>query len=304
MTRTKKGTCMTRRSTTAGLVGIAGALGLALSACGGSSTAASSNTPAAARTPGSSAPPTTLPGASGTIASVTPTSGGVTLEVQSASAQTTVNVSSGTRVIQTLTAAVSDVTAGTCVTVTGTPSSGGILANTVAITPAANGACGPGAGGGLFRGGPGGRRQGTTNTTGGTLPNRARAANVSIASGKVSTTSASGFQLQGDMFTPGTGRPPTGTGSTTTPTTTLVTVATSSATRFTKTVQADASAAQVNLCANARGPADSTGAISAQTLVISQPGPNGCNTVAGGGFGRFGGGAGGAGSAGPGGATT
>jgi hypothetical protein len=75
----------------------------------------------------------------------------------------------------------------------------------------------------------------------------------------------------------------TGSGAPASPSTITITLG-SSAT-VTQTVPATSAAAVVGQCARAIGPANSTGTITAKSITISKPGPNGCNT----GFGGFGG---------------
>jgi hypothetical protein len=88
--------------------------------------------------------------------------------------------------------------------------------------------------------------------------------------------SASGFVVQGRNRAASSG------------TATDITVITTSASKYLKTVTASASALKVGLCITAVGTANSIGAVAARSIRISQPGPSGCVTGFGGrgGFGR------------------
>jgi hypothetical protein len=96
------------------------------------------------------------------------------------------------------------------------------------------------------------------------------------ANGKVTSVSASGFVVQGRNRAASSG------------TATDITVITTSASKYLKTVTASASALKVGLCITAVGTANSIGAVAARSIRISQPGPSGCVTGFGGrgGFGR------------------
>jgi hypothetical protein len=59
---------------------------------------------------------------------------------------------------------------------------------------------------------------------------------------------------------------------------TTTTVNTDSSTTFTKVVSAGQSALAVGQCVAAVGPADQTGAVTANSITIRPPGPNGCFT--------------------------
>jgi hypothetical protein len=81
----------------------------------------------------------------------------------------------------------------------------------------------------------------------------------------------------------------------TNPTTKAVTAKTvdvSGTTTYTQTLAAAATDLAVGKCVQAIGPADDTGAVTASSISITTPGPNGCTGGLGGGAGRFGGGAG------------
>ena len=81
----------------------------------------------------------------------------------------------------------------------------------------------------------------------------------------------------------------------TNPTTKVVTAKTvdvSGTTTYTQTLAAAAIDLAVGKCVQAIGPADTTGAVTATSISITSPGPNGCTGGFRGGAGGFGGGAG------------
>jgi hypothetical protein len=260
---------------------VAGALAMALAACGGGT-----NTPSAAAGPTTTRPATPNrggppPGTFGTAAAVTSTN----VEVQNPqNGQVTVNFTASTTFTDTVPATLADVTVGSCVTVAA--ASGGtqakaLTARTVTVTAPTNGACtgGGGFGGG---GGGGGGAPGTTRTPNPSRPRPSGAngapANFGAAFGSVTAASPTGFTVQGIAR------------GTTPAVTTVVTV--NSTTTYTKTAAATSSALAVGDCVTAIGAADDTGAVAATRINISKPGPTGCTA----GLGRFRGGAGGAGA--------
>jgi hypothetical protein len=247
-----------------------------LAACGSSSSAAPAAAPAATQGPvqgsnsGGSGGAPAIPGASGLIAAASPG----TLQVQSTTAQNTVAYTSAT----TFTAVTSGhIAAGGCVMVTGTPAAGSakaLTATSARIMAKVNGACPTtGAGGGF--GGAGSARR-PTGAGGGSGTRRAFAS----ATGTVNSVSGSTILLNGVLRN---GPSAAGSGAPASPSTITITLG-SSAT-VTQTVPATSAAAVVGQCARAIGPANSTGTITAKSITISKPGPNGCNT----GFGGFGG---------------
>jgi hypothetical protein len=190
-----------------------------------------------------------------------------------------------------------DVTVGSCVTVVGKPSTTGsagspVTATTVTISAPVKGNC---AGAGGFGGGGfGGFGGGGTGGAGASprpsfsarpRPTGSRGAfgngTFGGANGKVTSISATGFVVQAMRRTAGSS----------TATETDITVITSSASKYLKTVTASASALKVGLCITAVGTANSIGAVAARSIRVSQPGPSGCVTGFGGrgGFGGFGG---------------
>ena len=294
---------------------LVGLLGAAVAACGGGSSpqATTATTTAAARSSSTgTGRPGAPPGVSGQVAAVN----GSSLEVQDpTTGQTTVNLNGTTVITQTVKVDASALAVGQCVTASGTKTSAGpVAATTVTINTLGSGTCaggpggfGGGAGGaGGFPGGFGGRRSDTGGSTTRTTlsaaqraQRQAQLANVGVSDGKV--TSINGTTV--DVAVP----PPPSTTSTTNTTrpggarfriTPAASFTYSSSTQFLETRSASASVLAVGQCVSAFGPADTTGAVTAQRLTIRPAGPNGCSTGFGGGFGgfgRFGGAGGGAG---------
>ena len=266
-----------------------GATALVLAACGGSSSATSAPATTAPVSHASSTP-TTVPGASGSIAAIT----GTSLEVQNTSTgQTTVTYTPTTTFTQTVPGSLSDVVVGGCISAFSIPAHGTsapasttpsatapVDATTVSITQPVNGSCRGGFGGGFARpaGGSGhfpGASSGTTPGGGTRPPGAARRGFGGGASGSVTAVSGSTITVQ--EINPSTKA------------TVDRTVVVSATTTFTQVVSAQATDLAVGLCVRAIGPADSTGAVTATSIGISTPGPNGC-TAGFAGRGRFGGG--------------
>jgi hypothetical protein len=298
-------TAATNRASAAGrrwapaLAGV-GIVVLGVTACGGG--AGNSATPAAtiasSAAPGSSPSPSAgqaaFPGVVGTAAAIS----GSSLEVQNpTSGQVTVTFTASTPITDTVSVTAKDVTVGSCVTVVGKPSTTGsagspVTATTVTISAPVKGNC---AGAGGFGGGGfGGFGGGGTGGAGASprpsfsarpRPTGSRGAfgngTFGGANGKVTSISATGFVVQAMRRTAGSS----------TATETDITVITSSASKYLKTVTASASALKVGLCITAVGTANSIGAVAARSIRVSQPGPSGCVTGFGGrgGFGGFGG---------------
>jgi hypothetical protein len=262
----------------------------------------------------SSAPANGPIGASGSIAALAASS----MEVQNPnSGQTTVNWTSTTTFSKTAKESVSSITAGDCVTVTGTVSKKSkttIAARSITVDPArSDGSCfpaagttrtaGPGFGGGFFRSGQGAPGEGG-NTTRPSFPSgpsgpgsfRARLASMSFASGKVtaakgSTLTVSGLSLSLGSFPRPAASSNSGKGSTqtkkpVTPKKQTLKITTSASTTVSATQSAAATDLAVGDCVNAFGPAASNGSITATTVHIASTGGASCTT----GFGRFGGG--------------
>jgi hypothetical protein len=269
---------------------------LTVAACGGNGTTAAPATPAATvaspAAPGSSPTPTAgqaaFPGVVGTAAAVS----GSNLEVQNpTSGQVTVTFTASTPITDTVAVTSKDVTVGSCVTVVGKPSAPGaaaksVTATSVTISAPVKGSCtGAGAGGfgGFGGGGFGGGGGGAGSTPRPSFSPRPRPSGsrgafgngaFGGANGKVTSVSASGFVVQGRNRAAGSD--------------TSITVITTAASKYLKTVTAAPSALKVGQCITAVGTANSIGAIAARSIRISQPGPNGCVSGFGGrgGFGR------------------
>jgi hypothetical protein len=288
----------TNRASTAGrrwapaLAGL-GIVVLGVTACGSSGTTATPTAApaAAASTPKPTSSAAAFPGVTGTAAAVS----GSSLEVQNpTSGQVTVTFTGSTPITDTVSVTAKDVTVGSCVTVVGKPSTTGsaassVTATTVTISAPVKGDC-TGAGG--FGGGGG---------FGGTRPSGAPRPSFSArprptgsqgafgngafggADGKVLSVSATGFVVQARSRTAGAAG---STGSAAT--VRSVTVITNSASKYLKTVSAAPAALKVGQCITAVGATNSIGAIAAQSIRISQPGPTGCVTgfSGRGGFGR------------------
>jgi hypothetical protein len=261
---------------------VAGALALALAACGGSSPATSnaggtSQAPGGGNRTGGGAPP----GVFGSIAAIS----GQTLQVQNPqSGQTAVSYDGSTKITNSVSGTLADVTTGECVTVVGTSTAQGqpVSATAVTITPAEANGCSFGNGGGQRPSG-----SNTPRPSGSNRPRPSGAPRPSTgnnpaggprAFGAVTAVSATGFTVHSTF------------GTSTTDTTVNVT----SATTYTKTVAGDASALVVGACVAAQGKADDTGAVAATSIAVSKAGPNGCTGgFRGGAGGGRGGGAGG-----------
>jgi hypothetical protein len=262
---------------------------LGVTACGGSSgnAATPAATIASSAAPGSSPTPTAgqtaFPGVVGTAAAVS----GSSLEVQNpTSGQVTVTFTASTPITDTVSVTAKDVTVGSCVTVVGKPSTTGsaatsVTATSVTISAPVKGNCtgaGGFGGGGFGGGGAGATPRPSFSARPRPTGSRGAFGNGTFggANGKVTSVSASGFVVQGRNRAASSG------------TATDITVITTSASKYLKTVTASASALKVGLCITAVGTANSIGAVAARSIRISQPGPSGCVTGFGGrgGFGR------------------
>ena len=249
-------------------------VGTGLQAAGSSTSSSSAGGPPAAF----------KPAASGTLASVT----GNTLEVQnSESGQTTVNLSSKTVITATVSVSESNVSEGTCVAATGTKGSGGSVdATMVAIFAATKGECtrgfGAGGAGGTFT-----PRGTVPDRTSGTRPRTTRPANFATASGKVTSKSGTKIGVEAVTVSFSKGKVTTKTGP--------KTVNVSKSTKYTKSERVEAGSLKVGECVTATGSTNSIGAVTATTLIVSQPTSSGCST-----FGGFGGAFGGPGPGGSG----
>lgn len=234
-----------------------------------------------------------MPGVFGLIAEVD----GKTLQVQSSSEQTAVSYTKKTSIEQIKSATSSDIATGWCATVVSTSRSSAspasqptkITAGTVSLTKP-TGSCGSGAG---FGGGqrPGGGS--SSRPAGGTWPTAGPSGRPSafpsgrpdglglFASGKITKITGSGFVMDA-----------TSRGSDSA--TRSVTVTLTKATKLTSQQAATASAIRHGECVRASGKTDSTGAVTANRLILSAAQNGTCTET--GGFGGFRGRQGGSGS--------
>ena len=210
-----------------------------------------------------------MPGASGKIAAID----GSTLQVQSSDAQTAVTFTDTTSISQQVSAALADVTVGSCVMVTAAdgsePSETAVAAGTVRITEKTDGSC---AGGG-FRGGQ--RPEGAPSDMPSDMPTdmpegmpSGGPGGMGGTSGEVTAVSDAGFTVAAT--------------SRDSEETTSVTVTVDSDTTYTTTETVTKSALVVGRCVTATGEADETGAVTAETLSVSDPVDGECATGFGG----------------------
>lgn len=206
----------------------------------------------------------------------------VQVDNQNQNSESTVVVTGTTNLEKREPGAASDIAVGDCVRVIGTGSAAkGIKASTVAVSPAAENGCGPGARGGTFGGGagqgrpnfgngaapPGGfrNRNGNGNRTGG----RPRAAG--IASGPVVSVSGDHMIVKATMFSRPTkknAKPKT--------TTKKVSVTLGNSTSIMRTVPATITDLTVGSCVTAIGASDA-GAVTATNVTISAPVNGSCS---------------------------
>lgn len=235
-----------------------------------------------------------FPGTSGTIADIT----GSTLQVQNQTdGQVAVTYSGTTTFTAQVAAARSDVKVGSCVTVTpvasstsGSAPADAVTAGAVRISQPQNGGCSRGFGG--FAGFGGGRRPSgfpsgrpsdrPTDVPSG-APSGAVRGGFGGANGTVAAVTASGFTVTEERPDFSSGQP--SPGASPSMTTTTVTVTVEGSTTYTTTKPATSAALKVGKCVTATGQADSTGAIAATRIAVSDPENGQC-----GGFGFFRGG--------------
>ncbi len=246
----------------------------------------------------SSSPPPSPTGsfASGMVAALN----GSTMEVQSATGQTTVTVASTTTFEQILTESTSAIAVGDCVRATGRGSTTkGIAASTVSVSKASSSGCTAagfsapggtfapgGAGGGSFRG-----RFGGGSGTRTTFPANARRALANLATADGPVTSVKGTTLTVKARIPEvpaktTKKSKKGVRVRLKFTTKSVKVTIAGSATVTATTSATAAQLANGVCVTAVGSADTTGAITARSITISQPVKGSCTTAGfGGGFG-------------------
>ncbi|MFI9382776.1 DUF5666 domain-containing protein [Kutzneria sp. NPDC052558] len=269
-----------RKAAALGLM--AGGLAFTLAACGGSTPAPPANNSGGGQTSGTNRPAGAPPGVFGSIAAIS----GQTLQVQNPqSGQTAVSYDGSTKITNSVAGTLADVTTGACVTVNGTSTAEGqpVSATAVTITQAGANGCSFGNGDTRPSGSNAPRPSGSNRPrpSGSNSPRPSTGANPAggpRAFGAVTAVSATGFTVHSTFGTNASD----------------VTVNVTSATTYTKTVPADASALVVGACVAAQGKADDTGAVAATSIAVSKAGPNGCTGgFRGGRGGGFGGGTGG-----------
>lgn len=247
----------------------AGASVLALAACGSSTSQAAAQQPrssAAAGGGSGQAAVARTPAVSGLIAAWANN----TMQVQGASAQTAVTLTAKTRITEDRPTTAKAVTVGACVTVRDAtaravsgapaspqptaPSTGPITAATVQIRPAVKGSCST-----LANGFASGRFTPRARPSGAPSGFQGRGFGGQFrafgATGQVASVSSTGFVVTEDRGG----------------TTSSVSVLTGSSTAYTTIGAVTRSAVKTGECALATGPSDSTGAVTATALVLSQP---------------------------------
>ena len=196
-----------------------------------------------------------------------------TMQVQGATAQTAVSVTSSTRITQESSTTAKAVTVGSCVTVrdgsirpltgasaapTSAPSASGgpVTATSVVVRPAVNGRCDAATGAPSAGFTPRARPSGVPST----FPSGGRFRAAFGASGQVTSLTSSGFVVRESRA--GGAAP--------------VSVVTTSTTSYTTTTTATSAAIRTGECATALGKTDSTGAMTAASVVLSTPVNGGC----------------------------
>lgn len=187
---------------------------------------------------------------------------GKTLQIQDGESQTAVNYSDSTTFLTRVAGKVSDIKTGECVTVFSSSTdenATSMTATSVMASPATNGECGFGFGGGGRGTRPSGAPSGAAPSGAPSgMPNggmRPRAGKVTAVKGDTLTVAATKF----------------GSNDTTT-----LTVKTTSDTTVTVTESTKASSAKVGKCAMANGKADDTGAVAAKSITVYSAGDAGC----------------------------
>jgi hypothetical protein len=252
---------------------------LLLAACSGSSggsagaAAGSSSAPAG----GSSASPSAGrangfrgPAASGTIAAIT----GTTMQVQNQqSGQVAVRWTGATAFTAEVAASASTIKVGACVTVAGASGTSATATSFAAATVRVEPSCTPGTSGARPSGFPSGARPSgfPSGARPSGFPGGGRQATArAFAIGKVSGVSGATLTITGRGF---------GSSASTTRTVTLT-----GSTKITTTAQASAKSLAVGKCVTAQGKADSSGAVTATRVAVSNPTGGTCTA----GFGRVG----------------
>lgn len=218
--------------------------------------------------------PAQQPG-SGKVAAVD----GSTAQVQGASSQTAVSWTGSTTFTQQVSGSLDDLTKGACVLVMGDGSgsdSDAVTASSVRISEAVDGECASGFGGG----GGGGERPTdlpsdrpsdlpTDRPDGGSQGERPEGGpqgggSGGMTSGVITAVTDSGFTIEAAR--PGSGE------------TSTVTVSVGSDTTYLTSAEASADDVKIGVCLQTRGDADSTGAVAATSIHISQATDGECTT--------------------------
>ena len=205
--------------------------------------------------------------------------------MQGTSGQTTVELTAKTTITATVAVSLKDITAGACISATGTKGKDGTVdATLISVSQPVKGSClerggfGGGGGGFAFRGGSGGS---SPTRTSGTVPARFKApTNVAGAFGKVTSVSGSTIKIQGEPRFRRFWRPALGhlAGPSTPPKTGPLTVDISSKTKYSKTARINSAALKVGECATAIGSTNDIGVVTATRLTITQPVGGSCST--------------------------
>lgn len=209
-------------------------------------------------------------GGSGKVAAVA----GRTAQVQGAKSQVAVTWTAKTLFSQQVAAKASDLKVGDCVVAmpdfqngasSSSSASSGVAASTVRISTAVKGSCTrPGFGGGPGDGRPGGGPSWAPSGAPSGAPRGMSGGRGFGAFGKVTAVSGSGFTVESMQM---------GSSSTSS-----VSVTTTSNTTWTRQAVATAQDVKVGRCVVSRGQADATGAITATSIMISEPTNGQCSS--------------------------
>ena len=266
----------TRRNRTALPLVTVLALGTTL-ALAGCSTSTEPTTAAATEAPAVQGPPErAASGISGEIAYV---SDGL-LQVQNTESQTAVSYTDDTLISAQVSGSLSDLEVGSCVFVT-TDTEDATIATMVTVTAASDSECG-------IAGGLGGRAPGGTpgNAPGnGAAPDGAPADGAATDGDARTTAPERGAPSGAAAFTAGTVSAVDANGFTVASigqddATTSTSLTLTDATSILMTVVSDTSALVLGQCVMVQGEADTSGGYAAASLVVSEPGNDGCSTAA------------------------
>jgi hypothetical protein len=233
-----------------------------VAACGSAATAANTASPSPSGGPGAAF----RNGASGQLVQIN----AQTLIITGPNGDTVVNYSATTSITRTSSAALADITVGTCVVATGQKgTAGAVTATSVRLAPKPTTGCPAGTG---FGPGPGANA--TPRPSASPRPIPSGLANQTIIAGEV--TGISGTSVT--ILTTASGSQ---------------TITVPAAATITRSFAVTASALQTGECLRAAGQRDASGNVQATSLTITPAGPSGtCTSGLGGGRGGFGGGGG------------